>query len=106
MAVPTHMFKIILAEREKEQALGVFIIPNAPVESKTQLSQFQVSLEELESHLGCTFHYKLNRAMVCGCYLCRDYELHTFHLYRCKICALQMVSSLNNVFMLDDLDLV
>ncbi len=63
MAVPTHLFKVILAEGGKEPALGVFIVPNRPI-GDVDLTRFQVSLEELELHVGCTFHSKLDRDKV------------------------------------------
>ena len=72
MAVPTHLFKVILAEAEaeggKRPALGAFVVPNKPI-GDVPLTQFQVSLEELESHVGCTFHSRLDRGNVSGCFL-------------------------------------
>ena len=63
VAVPTHLYKVILAEGGREPALGVFIVPNRPI-GDVDLTEFQVSLEELESHVGCTFHAKLEREKV------------------------------------------
>lgn len=66
VAVPTHLYKVVLAERggEGKQALGVFIVPNKPIKN-VDLTKFQVSLEELETHVGCTFHSELKRDQVC-----------------------------------------
>lgn len=47
VAVPTHLFKVVLAEGGEKQALGVFIIPNKPVENNVDLARFQVSLEHM-----------------------------------------------------------
>ena len=63
VAVPTHLFKVVLAEGETEPALGVFVVPNKPIKD-ADLTQFQVSLKELESQLGCIFFSKLKREKV------------------------------------------
>ena len=64
VAVPTHLYKVVLAEAGDKQALGVFIVPNKPIKN-VDLTRFQVSLEELERHVGCTFHSELKRDQVC-----------------------------------------
>ena len=96
VAVPTHLFKVILAEREHTSpltpsqsspplsqplspltpsqsspsqsqpltvTLGVFVIPNKPL-GDVSLSQFQVSLDNLETISGIKFHSKLDRSQV------------------------------------------
>ena len=64
MAVPTHLFKVVLGERKhKKPAMAVFIIPNKDVR-RAPLSLFQVSLEQLESVCGWTFFPKLDRSRV------------------------------------------
>lgn len=64
VATPTHLFKVILAEkRGGVPSLAVFVIPNKPI-GKTDLTEFQVHLDELESLSGCTFHPKLHRKKV------------------------------------------
>ena len=44
--------------------LGVFVIPNKPL-SDVDLTRFQVTLEELESQSGTTFHSRLDRSKAC-----------------------------------------
>ena len=66
VAVPTHLYKVILAEGgeiSKQPVLGVFIIPNQPIKN-VDLTGFQVTLEELESYTGYRFHSKLEREKV------------------------------------------
>lgn len=85
VAVPTHLYKIVLAEKEGQQpamgkfifqksngldlpfsysiSAGVFIVPNQPLGNE-KLREFQVPLEELERHVGTTFHSKLDRSKV------------------------------------------
>ena len=66
VAVPTHLYKIILAEEAETSSppmLGVFIIPNQSI-GDVGLTQFQVSLEDVESHTGTKFHGKLDRSKV------------------------------------------
>ncbi len=66
VAVPTHLFKIILAEDRPDSPplLGAFVVPNEPIKD-VSLTQFQVSLEEVEKHTGTRFHCKLDRSQVC-----------------------------------------
>lgn len=65
VAVPTHLYKIIMADDGPSTApvMGVFIVPNRPLRD-VSLTEFQVSLEELEAHTGTTFHSKLDRSKV------------------------------------------
>ena len=61
VAVPTHLFKVILAEKNGDRPnLGVFIIPNKPIKD-VDLKHFQVSLDQLELYCGYIFHPDLNR---------------------------------------------
>ena len=80
VAVPTHLYKIVLVTDHKLQQplLGTFIVPNVPIADK-HLAQFRASLEDLERHVGVVFHPDLDRAGVgdlcseSGCNL-QDYK--------------------------------
>lgn len=64
VATPTHLFKVILAEKKDEvSSLGVFIIPNKAI-GQVDLTEFQVRLDELESYTGNVFHPELDRMKV------------------------------------------
>ena len=52
VAVPTHFFKVVLAEGDQEAALGAFVLPNAPVQPDTPLTAFSVPVESLEEAAG------------------------------------------------------
>lgn len=58
VAVPTHLFKIILTEDPKLEnpLLAAFIVPNKPIKSDMALSQFQTSLAEVERITGFKYH--------------------------------------------------
>ena len=65
VAVPTHFFKVVLAERgpaagsegEQDAVLGAFVLPNAPVQPDTPLTAFSVPVESLEEAAGgATLH--------------------------------------------------
>ena len=57
VAVPTHFYKVILAEREGADALvAAFVLPNAAIDASTPLRSFLVPIESLESAAGCRFH--------------------------------------------------
>ena len=71
MAVPTHLYKVILAEEEDTHSpalspslsMAVFVVPNEPLEG-VDLSQFQTTLHDLETMTGIQFHSKLNLSQV------------------------------------------
>ena len=68
VAVPTHFFKVVLAERsasdgasitEPEVVLGAFVLPNAPMQPDLPLTAFSVPLESLEEAAGAGMHVSL-----------------------------------------------
>ena len=77
MAVPTHLYKVILAETDDTSApaslpplpptLGVFVVPNRPLGDE-ELTTFQTTLSDLETLSGISFHSKLDRSQVWGVY--------------------------------------
>ena len=53
VAVPTHLFKVILAEGGPSgRRLSAFVMPNAPVAGHPDLDAFVWPLEEVERHAG------------------------------------------------------
>ena len=62
VAVPTHFFKVVLAERQAvlggeagsqpAAVLGAWVLPNAPLQPDTPLTAFSVPLESLEEAAG------------------------------------------------------
>lgn len=63
VAVPTHLFKVVLARSSVSSdtlALGAFVVPNQPIGFDHPLTEYQVSLSELESLSGLTFFPKLD----------------------------------------------
>lgn len=81
IAVPTHLFKVLLAEDNKQSLLACFIIPNKPISCKKMGTEYQVELEEVEIKSGLVMFPDLDRLKVgrlCdveGCVLPQDYEL-------------------------------
>jgi len=70
VSVPTHFFKVVLAERRgedppgkkgarKRRALGAFVMPNEPIAPGTPLAAFAVPLDSLETTAGMTFFPRL-----------------------------------------------
>lgn len=62
VAVPTHFYKVVLAENESgsdskrpRYAVAAFAIPNRPIEPSTPLTSFVVPLDFLESLTGIEF---------------------------------------------------
>lgn len=56
VAVPTHLFKIIVVERDRvPYAYGAFIVPNADIDDNKVLKDFQVALEDVEKYSGFEF---------------------------------------------------
>ncbi len=61
VAVPTHFFKVIVAENEKrELALESYVMPNDVIDDKTPLSVFLVPIETVERAAGLLFFDKLS----------------------------------------------
>lgn len=58
MSVPTHYFKVVLAENSSgkhgshKAAVGAFVMPNAGIDPGTPVTAFAVPLEALESVAG------------------------------------------------------
>ena len=56
VAVPTHLFKAILATNSSGEAcLAAFEVPNEPIKYEKKLANFQVPLEKLEKDSGFSF---------------------------------------------------
>jgi endonuclease G len=58
IAVPTHFYKVILAEGKDANApvaVGAFILPNAVINNKTPLTEFQVPVDIVERASGLEF---------------------------------------------------
>ncbi|XP_057314706.1 nuclease EXOG, mitochondrial-like [Hydractinia symbiolongicarpus] len=65
VAVPTHLYKVILIEKNhKPKAIGSFIVPNATISDQKTLQDFQVSLEEIEKLTGYEIFPKLDNNRV------------------------------------------
>jgi endonuclease G len=58
LAVPTHFYKVVLAENSSGQhgtqraALGAFVMPNAAIDPATPVTAFAVPLDALEAVAG------------------------------------------------------
>ncbi|GAX85438.1 hypothetical protein CEUSTIGMA_g12854.t1 [Chlamydomonas eustigma] len=61
IAVPTHFYKVILADgrrgkgSSREVGVGAFVMPNAPIDPQLPLTAFTVPLEPLEQLAGMRF---------------------------------------------------
>lgn len=58
IAVPTHFYKIIVAEDGKtggSVSIGAFVLPNAVISNSTRLTEFEVPLEVIERASGLEF---------------------------------------------------
>lgn len=106
VAVPTHLFKVVLAQRKgfpsETLALGAFVVPNRPIGFNHPLTEFQVSLTDLERMSGLTFFPKVDRTRVpvknlCNLDSCRLMSSKEFSLY----IATRKIGSAGNVFKLD-----
>lgn len=65
IAVPTHFFKLIVAEqplkdpRSSKVAVGAFVMPNDKIDNKTPLKSFAIPVDALERASGLQFLSKL-----------------------------------------------
>ena len=59
IAVPTHFYKVIVAENPPGSngllAVGAFVLPNAPINNSTPLTEFAVPVEIVERASGLDF---------------------------------------------------
>lgn len=61
VAVPTHFFKLIVAEKpnrspnDESLSISAFVLPNAPIDNRTPLRSFEVPVDALEKSSGLTF---------------------------------------------------
>lgn len=89
MAVPSHLYKVILARRSpvstEPLALGAFVVPNEAIGFQPQLSEFQVSLQDLEKLSGLVFFPHLDRTSdirnICSVDTCKLLDFQEFTLY-------------------------
>lgn len=62
VAVPTHFFKVVLAERRGSAFVTAgFILPNRPIGDKKELRDFQAPLDVIEKQAGLLFFDKVRR---------------------------------------------
>ncbi|XP_076985889.1 nuclease EXOG, mitochondrial [Tamandua tetradactyla] len=89
VAVPSHLYKVILARRSplstEPLALGAFVVPNEAIGFQPQLTEFQVSLQELEKLSGLVFFPRLDRTKnirnICAVDTCKLLSFQEFTLY-------------------------
>ncbi|KAM5281229.1 nuclease EXOG, mitochondrial isoform 2-T2 [Ctenodactylus gundi] len=89
VAVPSHLYKVILARRSPESAeplaLGAFVVPNEAISFRPQLTEFQVSLQDLEKLSGLVFFPHLDRTgdirNLCAVDTCKLLGFQEFTLY-------------------------
>ena len=63
VAVPTHYFKVILAENNSnERFVAAFVMANEAVHDSIPLEQFAVQLDHVEKFTGLTFFDRLDRS--------------------------------------------
>lgn len=88
VAVPTHLFKVILAQKNPSSdtlALGAFVVPNRPIGFDHSLVEYQVSLSDLERMSGLSFYPKVDPSMtlrnLCDVDSCKLMDFKEFTLY-------------------------
>lgn len=79
--VPTHLYKVILAEPLKDgdqkhsvPAITAFLIPNAPIRTEEPLKNFEIDIKQLERISGLQFFLKARTVDV-------DYDVETIDDY-------------------------
>lgn len=88
MAVPTHLFKIVLAQKDSSPdslALAAFVVPNSPIGFERPLTDFQVSLTDVQRMSGLRFFPEVERVEelknLCEVDSCRLMDFTQFSLY-------------------------
>jgi len=69
--VPTHLYKLILAEKrdnnsdkEGRHFMAAFVVPNKHISKENTLKDFWVPVPELERRIGYRFHSNLDRSTI------------------------------------------
>jgi DNA/RNA endonuclease G (NUC1) len=86
VAVPTHLFKVIVVENnnDKQPVVGAFVVPNQPVGHQRLLHEFQVPLDFIELYTGLFMLPSLDRRSahdLCTVDGCKMKPWHEFQLY-------------------------
>ena len=55
VAVPTHIFKLVFAEKGDFSKVWCYIVPNTEIPSREPFEKYEVPLEELEKVSGLSF---------------------------------------------------
>ncbi|XP_046543209.1 nuclease EXOG, mitochondrial-like isoform X2 [Haliotis rubra] len=84
VAVPTHLFKVIVAENDDsdKKYVGAFVVPNKPISSH-KLQDFEVSVDYLERKTGVKYLPKLDKSRqssLCGKHGCAIMSSSEFEL--------------------------
>lgn len=62
VAVPTHFYKIVVGETyDSKLEMEAFVMPNAPIDDNTPLTNFQVPPESIERAAGLLFFDQISR---------------------------------------------
>jgi len=72
VAVPTHLFKVVLAVKDKQMFNAAWIIPNTSHQGIHRLVDYQQSLETVEYHSGLRFFPAVNRERLHN--VCSDFK--------------------------------
>ena len=59
VAVPTHFWKVILAQKGSNGVMASFLLPNERIDDSTPLSAFMVPLHKIEKATGLIFFENL-----------------------------------------------
>ncbi|XP_064283605.1 nuclease EXOG, mitochondrial [Passer domesticus] len=89
VAVPSHLYKVILARRSRTSSeplvLGAFVVPNNPIGFNHHLTDFQVSVEDLERMSGLVFFPQVDKTKdvknICEVDTCKLMGFKEFSLY-------------------------
>ncbi len=60
VAVPTHYYKIVIADRQGQPDVIAFLIPNQPLPKTADFKRFLVSVRRIEDLTGLNFMPELN----------------------------------------------
>lgn len=89
VAVPSHLYKVILASRSRTSTeplvLGAFVVPNNPIGFSHRLTEFQVNIEDLEKMSGLVFFPQVDKTKdvqnICEVDTCKLIGFKEFTLY-------------------------
>ncbi|KAL9643507.1 hypothetical protein ABK040_010121 [Willaertia magna] len=76
VACPTHLFRILVGEKDKKYFIQAFMVPNKKIPKEQKLTDFIVPVSEIEKHSGLKLLHRVEKSKTQG--LCKSFSCDLF----------------------------